>query len=350
MKSKLLTALILGCALTGLGNSTANAQTNKFVFGGYLDWTYTVYEAGRKPSTFEAFHFNPIFLYQIEDNLMASAEVEWEHSGSEINLEFAQIDYIWNDYVTFTLGKFLVPFGVFNQRLHPTWISRVPGRPLSNSHVVPTGWAETGIMASGAVGIGENGGRVNYAFYVANGLEGSVGADMRKLRKGDARDKNNSNKAVGGRIGVVPAAGIEFGISGYTDKYDDVADPVLNLNMIGADAEFHHEDYFELRGEYNQVDQELAPGQYAVKRGYYAQAALKLSVTDEDILMPVELAVRFSGQNFPGEMNDIYEVTPTVNYYFGTTSVLRLGFTMNGEKTGYKMVNNQFTALFSKGF
>ncbi len=350
MKSKLLTVLIFGCVFLGMGNSTANAQESKFTFGGYMDWTYTVYEAGRQPSSFDAFHFNPIFLFQIEDNLMASSEIEYEHGGDEIIVEYAQIDYLWNDYVTLTVGKFLAPFGAFNRRLHPTWISRVPGKPLSNDHVVPVDWSEIGIMASGAVGFGENGGRVNYAFYVGNGLEGPAGSDMRDLRhEADPREKNNDNKAVGGRLGVVPAAGVEFGISGYTDKYDDVANPILNLNIIGFDAEFHHEDYFELRGEYNQVKMDTALNQSETRSGFYAQAALKLSVTDEDILMPVELAVRFSAQNFPGEMEDIYEVTPTVNYYFGTTSVLRLGYRINGEKTGYKTANNQFTALFSKG-
>ncbi len=353
MKSKLLTALILGCVFTGLGNSTANAQEGKFALGGYLDWTFTAYEAGVKPSSFNAFHYNPIFLYQVEDNILASAELEFENGGDEIVVEYMQLDYIWNDYVTFTLGKFLVPFGAYNRRLHPTWIARVPGKPLSNIDVVPTGWAEVGLMASGAVGLGENGARVNYSFYVSNGLEGAAGDGIRELRKeGDPREMNNSSKAVGGRLGIVPTAGVEFGVSGYTGKYDAVATPVLNLNMVGVDGEYHYQDLFELRGELNQADQEITPGQYVIKRGYYAQAALKLSITDNDLLMPFELAVRVSGQNFTGVADDIHEVTPTINYYFGSTTVLRLGYSFNGASQGataYKKVDNQFVAMFAKG-
>jgi hypothetical protein len=339
------------------GTSLVVAQSDKFVFGGYLDWTFTHNNGNTPPSTFNSSHFNPIFLYQLEDNLLASAEVEIETGGDEFILEYGQIDYLANDYLTFTVGKFLVPFGVFNRRLHPTWISRVPGMPLSNDMVVPTDWSETGLMVSGAAGFGGRGGRINYAAYVVNGLEGSSGADIRDLRKEkDPRDIYNSNKAVGGRLGMVPAAGVEFGFSGYTSKYDINATPLLNLNMFGADAEYHYQDLFELRGEFNQADQQIQPDTlnstdlpYLRKRGYYVQAALRLAITDKDLLMPIELALRFSGQDFPDKENDYHEVTPCINYSLGSTAFLRLAYSFyGGSKTD--MPTNQFTALITKAF
>jgi len=347
---KLIAAV--GITLLGLASS-GTASESKFALGGYLDNTFKYDQTVGSKSTFDAFHFNPIFLYQLEDNILASAELEFEHGGDEQILEYAQIDYLWNDYITITAGKFLVPFGAFNRRLHPTWISKVPGRPYSNNHVVPTGWAETGLMFSGAVGFGTNGGRVNYAAYVSNGLEGASGDDLRDLRKEfDARDKKNNNKAIGGRLGVVPSAGIEVGISGYTSKYDQAASPVLDINMYGFDAEYHREDYFELRGEYNQVDQRvfIATNNYPfrIKKGYYVQAALRLSVTDNDLLMPVEIALRYSAQNFPGEASDVSEVTPTLNYYLSSTTILRMAYTINGE-TGTSVDNNLFTLMLTKG-
>lgn len=350
MKSKMLKyAVVLGivscfCFSTGFaGNGTV-------VLGGYLDVNYIYYQETDKPSSFDMYHFNPIFLYQIEENLLASVELEFEHGGDEIAVEYAQIDYLWSDYVTLTAGKFLVPFGVFNRRLHPGWISKVPGRPLSNYHVVPTGWSETGLMFSGAAGFGENGGRVNYAAYVTNGLEGAPGDDTRDLRKGDPRDKKNNNKAIGGRFGIVPAAGMEFGGSAYTCKYDAQINPELNISFLGFDAEYHHEDIFELRGEYNVVKQDTLLDSTATKSGFYVQASVKLSAIDNDFLMPMELAIRYSTQNFEGEAKDIWELTPTLNYYLSSSTVFRIAYTFNGEKDALSEVdNNVFTMVLAKG-
>lgn len=352
---KMLKLATVGVVVLLCGFSTGSAGQGKFVLGGYLDANFIYYQQTDKPSSFDMYHFNPIFLYQIESNLLASAELEFEHGGDEIAVEYAQIDFLWNDYVTITAGKFLIPFGAFNRRLHPGWISKVPGRPYSNSQVVPTGWSEAGVMFSGAAGIGENGGRVNYAAYITNGLEGDAGAKIRDLRKADDRDKKNRNKAIGGRLGLVPAAGIEFGVSGYTCKYDAMITPVLDLTLIGFDAEFHHEDYFELRGEYNQAKQDTSANLSVTKKGYYVQAALKLSVMDNDLLMPVELAVRYSVQDFEGASNDRTEITPTLNYYLSSSTVFRIAYSIMGEKNDPltpgddKVDNNIFTAVIAKG-
>lgn len=357
MKSKSVKLVVILAILVLCLSITAFAGNNKFVLGGYLDVAYYGYQDSAKSNTFDMYHFNPIFLYQMQDNILASVELEFEHGGDEIAVEYAQLDYLWNDYVTITAGKFLVPFGVWNRRLHPGWISKVPGRPYSNYHVVPTGWAETGVMFSGAVGFGENGGRINYAAYLTNGLEGAPGDDTRDLRKTDARDKNH-DLAKGGRLGIVPVAGAEVGVSFYTGKYDVGMDPELDLNFFGFDAEFHHEDYFELRGEYNTVKQDsytdpaddTTPIVELDKKGYYVQAALKLSVFDEDILMPLEIAIRYSAQDWDGEAKDYTELTPTLNYYLSSSTIFRIAYSIYGEKDdASEKDNNVFTLVFVKG-
>ena len=332
----------------------AFGQKSKFIVSGYMDWTYS-WQKG-KAGTFDLFHFNPIFLFQLEDKLLARAEIEYEHGGGEIALEYAQLDFFLNDYVTISGGKFLIPFGVFNQKLHPSWISKVPGRPLANDQVVPVGWSEAGVMASGGVSISGYS-KINYALYLVNGLEGAEGDNIRDLRKeGDDRDVLNNNKAVGGRLGIVPIKEIEIGASAYTGKYDDVEFPKRSLNLYGVDAEFHYKDYLELRGEFNQVDQEItdlsAPDSvgFLVKRGYYAQAALKLSPLAVTALNPVEVAIRFSGQNFPGEASDKWEVSPGVNYYVTNTGIIRLFYRFNLEKDAYKVKNNQIILQYAMGF
>lgn len=353
MKSKRMKCVVILVVLVLCLSITAIAGNSKFVLGGYLDVAYYGYQDTTKSNTFDMYHFNPIFLYQMQDNILASVELEFEHGGDEIAVEYAQLDYLWNDYVTITAGKFLVPFGAWNRRLHPGWISKVPGRPWSNNKVVPTGWSETGVMFSGAVGFGENGGRINYAAYLTNGLEGASGASIRDLRKSDPRDKNHE-LAKGGRLGIVPVAGAEIGVSFYSGKYDAGINPELDLKFFGFDAEFHHEDYFELRGEYNTVKQDaydtLMVIQELDKKGYYIQASLKLSILDEDILMPLELAVRYSVQDFDGEANDFTELTPCLNYYLSSSSVFRIAYTIYGEKdAASEKDNNVLSLVFAKG-
>ncbi|OGC90718.1 MAG: hypothetical protein A2142_05800 [candidate division Zixibacteria bacterium RBG_16_48_11] len=348
---KRVSLILLLMALLFLLTSLSQAQKAKWVVTGYMDWQYIwsqKQDPGTSIGTFDSYHFNPIFLFQMQDNLLAAAEVEIEH-GAEIELEYAFISYIWNDYVTLTGGKFLVPFGVFNERIHPTWIAKVPTRPFSNDQVIPVAWSEAGVMLSGAAGIAAPYSRVNYNLYLVNGLEGDAGDPMRDLRKEDVRDKENNNKAVGGRLGIVPYKGVEIGFSGYTGKYDAEVSPKLDLNLFGIDAEFHHQDFFELRGEFNQVDQAILPDTFIVKRGWYAQAALKLGFTEVDILNPVEIAVRYSAQDFGGKAADFSEITPCLNYYLASSTIFRIAYRLNQEKEN-EVDNNQFIVQFAQGF
>ena len=42
---------------------------------------------------------------------------------------YLQADYIANKYVTVTMGRFLTPFGIFNERLYPIWIRSLQQDP-----------------------------------------------------------------------------------------------------------------------------------------------------------------------------------------------------------------------------
>lgn len=53
----------------------------------------------------------------------------WNHQWSK-GLEYAQFDYFLNNYVTVVAGRFLTPFGIYNEGLHPTWIRNMLDAPL----------------------------------------------------------------------------------------------------------------------------------------------------------------------------------------------------------------------------
>lgn len=70
-------------------------------------------------------------------------EVEFEHAGGTIELEYAHLDFDASDNVTFTAGALLMPFGMLNEYHEPTLFWSVE-RPEVEKNVIPTTWQELG--------------------------------------------------------------------------------------------------------------------------------------------------------------------------------------------------------------
>ena len=72
---------------------------------------------------------NPVLLLPLGNRWLLEARMECEGAfqrpagvgpyGGPVskNLDYAEADYIANPYLTVTLGRFLTPFGIFNERL-----------------------------------------------------------------------------------------------------------------------------------------------------------------------------------------------------------------------------------------
>ena len=82
----------------------------------------------------------PVLLVPVGENWLIEAEFEvegeferedgsWE-KGFEKELEYLQVDYFAHRYLTVVAGRFLTPFGIFNERLHPIWIKNLQPTPL----------------------------------------------------------------------------------------------------------------------------------------------------------------------------------------------------------------------------
>jgi hypothetical protein len=151
---------------------------------------------------------NPVVLLPLGDRWLVESRAEFEGAfqrppdggpyGGMVskNLDYAQVDYIANPFVTATVGRFLTPFGIFNERLYPIWI-----RSLQQDPLILTLSAESsdGMMLRG--GFPANA-RVNfnYAVYVS-----AISTGHNNLQ---------SNRDVGTRVGAFfPGPRIEFGAS-----------------------------------------------------------------------------------------------------------------------------------------
>ena len=149
---------------------------------------------------------NPVVLVPLGDHWLVESRAEFEGAfqrppdggsyGGMVskNLDYAQVDYIANPFVTVTVGRFLTPFGIFNERLYPIWIRSLQQDPL----ILPlSAESNDGMMLRGGFPVNA---RVNfnYAAYVS--------------AISTAHNNLQSNRDLGGRMGVfLPGPRIEFG-------------------------------------------------------------------------------------------------------------------------------------------
>ena len=134
----------------------------------------------------------------------------WDHEWGK-GVEYAQIDFIANKYLTVVGGRFLTPFGIFNERLHPGWIRNFPTAPMITDLEMTD---SNGGMVRGAIPVG-TALNVNYAaFFSASTNNSWVGA----------------TRAAGGRVGFFFArARLEIGTSFQRKLQDD------HVNSYGVD-------------------------------------------------------------------------------------------------------------------
>ena len=148
---------------------------------------------------------SPVFLLPLGDRWLVEARGTFEgeftrkqgngayggNVGKEV--DYAQLDFIANRYVTVTAGRFLTPFGVYNERLYPIWIRSLQREPLIFPIATET---SNGLMLRGGFEISPRA-KLNYAAYFST---------LSSL------DKLESDRAAGGRIGFFfPRPKVEIG-------------------------------------------------------------------------------------------------------------------------------------------
>ena len=105
----------------------------------------------------------PVLLVPIGDKWLIESRVTFEanlvqlpgssdfHGQVLKSIDYAQLDYIANPYMTVTVGRFLTPFGIFNERLYPIWIRNLQTDPLILPIGVGPSQASTGAMVRGGI-------------------------------------------------------------------------------------------------------------------------------------------------------------------------------------------------------
>jgi len=298
--------------------------TRNVTIAGSASFTYN--DAGNGPSTVDG-SFAPILLFHLRDNLMLEAETEFGVAPGVVELEYAQILYTMNDYATFGVGKFLAPLGQFRERYHANWINKLPDMPMYAGEGGPVPHELVGAQVRGGIRTGDV--QWKYTFFAADGAKNATPADPGGTKfdfEPDGIDFSQ-NKAIGGRIGVLPVSWMEFGVSGYSGKPSNPAgSSVGDLSIFMFDFAAHKETPIGfLRVDAETVTSKLDSGVSETWTGGYTQAALRPNFGGGPSAF--EGVVRYDWLGFPSNIPSSLEPTrwtAGIDYWLDESTVIKL--------------------------
>lgn len=282
---------------------------------------------------FQLADFAPIFLYRGGDKILFEAGFDFilqdnvpASSGytTTVNLSFATLDYLWNDYVTVEAGNMLLPLGTYNER-SAGWLNKIPDDPMPRSILQGNG---VGAQLRGAVPIGDAGEMVTYSVYGCNG-PGSTQTNSIALQNtidltsGNVTFPNqHADPSGGGRIGWFypwkPHTDLELGVSGQSGEWDISGKKLWSAAVL--DAAFHWTPYFEAKGEYMNTWQGTDDQGNVYAHGWWAQASYKLAGLNLDLPLvnDLEPVARYDELS-DGLGTHTERVTGGFVYYFSNT-------------------------------
>jgi hypothetical protein len=184
-----------------------------------------------------------------ETDMVQLPERSGFHGGAvQKEVEYAQLDFIADPYLTLTVGRFLTPFGVFNERLYPVWIRNLQSDPLILPIGIGPSNASTGGMLRGGFKAHPQF-NLNYAAYF------SALSTLSHL---------DSDRFAGARVGVfVPKTRLEFGGS-FQHLFEEERSNTFGFHLIWQPPALS----LDIRGEYA----------YSKRgSGYWLESAYRLS-------------------------------------------------------------------------
>ncbi len=326
-------------------------------------------------STFVGTTFNPIFIFKHGDRLIFETELEFavEDNKLEIGFEYANMSYILNDYMTLRMGKMLLPFGTFIERLHPSWINKFANMPLGMGHggIAPT--SGIGVELRGAIPVGSM--KVLYYGYITNGPKLNTGFDAEgNIDEPDEAgqlifnnfEDNNNKKGYGGRLAILPFSNssVEIGGSIYGGAVGDRGSFYSNIGamLYAIDFSFVRQvsavkGIVDIKGQYNltnvddatyfepEPDGSLTPYTFEnSSNAYFGQISYRPTMSGNDVLKRFEVAFRYSAFNAPEGAEWEQESTQwavALNYYMNWRTLFKLSYQSTNQVGGHGVPEGQ---------
>lgn len=200
--------------LHGLGPSASKVysagqgHSPALSIGGYGESVYTRRNGGATDQ-WDALRTVLYVGYHFDEHWVFNSEIEFEHAGEEVGVEFATIDYLCCESFNARAGLVLIPMGFVNELHEPTAFLTAE-RSQTERRILPSTWRENG------VGVFGDAGPVSYRAYVVNGLD-ATGFGASGLRGG----RQNGSEALAedlafvGRVDWTDVPGLLAGVSAY---------------------------------------------------------------------------------------------------------------------------------------
>jgi hypothetical protein len=315
--------LIIGCVLINLGMTTNNATAQNF-FQGQTKLTIVGnaqvdYISDSTQSQFGNLAFKPIFLVSLSDRLFLEAELEVAtgSEGVELVLEYANMVYFANRYLTFHAGRFLPKFGAYRGRFGEAYLQRFANSPVGFGDGGIGSMIETGVGLQGGAQLGAS--KINYDLYVTNGPQLLTGSPEEAGQfEYEAYAANNKKKSVGGRFGFLPFSNSSLEV-GYSFQHKSgTGDRGTIYENTSFTAQAFDLNYFktleEIKSQIRVVGEykTLNVGQQNYDDGtgtsftfdnkstaYYIQGSVRPTEVTSEFFRNLELAVRYSEFNTP---------------------------------------------------
>jgi hypothetical protein len=278
--------------------------------------------------------FAPIFLYRGGDRVLFEAGFDFAlqnntggGSATTINLSFAQLDYIFNDYMTLVAGAMVLPLGTYSERT-AGWLNKIPDDPMARDLLPGSG---VGAQLRGAIPIGQAGKSITYSVWGVNGpssADGTGNADQLDLggnvglRTDNAVANLHGDLSGGARVGLFlpfkPHYDLEVGLSGQSGEWDNAGHHNWSAGVF--DASLHLGSSFDIKGEYIRSWYGSDDHGNVHPNGWWVQAGYKLAGLDLSlpVINNLELVNRYDTIN-DGLGGKSRRYTVGYIYYFSNT-------------------------------
>jgi hypothetical protein len=258
-------------------------------------------------------------------------------------------------------GTFFSTMGVFEDWHHQRITNKMISRPLGIGHGGLESGTDLGFNLRGAFQIGS--GKMNYSLDLTSGARLNFGdeaaSDAGKLEWEGITD-NNLNKAIGGRIGILPFSNssLELGVSAQTSKIGDnngngkAADNPykdIGYSYIGADV-CYNKDVESIKGtivfrsqyagqSIDKVDYDLNDSTtYSFDNkasAWFAQLSYRPTQAGNKVIRKFEIAGRYCTLDNPKGSkwgSDKTQLGITLDYWIAWNAVVKIAYEQDVNK------------------
>ena len=335
---------------SGMGAAASKVyySENPLSIGGYGEFYYSdkndVKNAqnGENSAITDTYRFVPYIGYKFSDNIILNSEIEFEHGGEEVAVEFLYLDFLINRYANVRIGQQLVPMGLINLRHEPTLFPTVL-RPDVETYIIPSTWNEMGASLYGS----------NDSFEYQVGVINALNANNQDTRSNGNKWLRNARngsaeKTAMNKVGMVARAdytginGAKIGGSIYygnasNGKTGHVSGTSLLIYEVHGS---YKKNALFLNALYSSAAlsgaEKIAPNATKASDGFYANAGY-------NFFKPLHIEMPFFVQyeqynlakktaNGTGEKKDVKNTTVGLNYFPHEQVVLKMEYKIIDDK------------------